>query len=367
MSGGKTLTPSYKKKSGEEKGRLFVRRLLAWNEKKNTRQMPWKGEKDPYKIWLSEIILQQTRVEQGLKYYENFIRAFPDVHALANAPEEKVFKLWEGLGYYSRCKNLIATARFISRDLEGIFPRNYESILQLKGVGSYTASAIASFAFGLPYAVVDGNVFRVLSRIFDIETPIDSTEGKKHFSELAQSILPIKKAGEYNQAIMDFGAVVCKPYPDCKSCFFNDRCTAYLMGKQDLLPLKEKKIKIKERWLNYLVVRHKGLVLIRQRTSKDIWQQLFEFLLIETPEANLPTKLLKLFEKQHGVIEYQLTSKQTTKQKLSHQLIHFLFLEIELPHKRDIPGFCWTKLSDLNKFAFPRSLQEFVAGSLSKT
>src|SRR5690348_231720 len=159
--------------------------------------MPWKGEKDPYKIWLSEIILQQTRVEQGLKYYENFIRTFPDVHALAKAPEEKVFKLWEGLGYYSRCRNLITAAKFISKDLKGIFPKDFDSIVQLKGVGNYTASAIASFAYNLPYAVLDGNVFRVLSRIFDIETAIDSTEGKKYFSEFAQSILPKQKAGEY--------------------------------------------------------------------------------------------------------------------------------------------------------------------------
>src|SRR5690348_9080993 len=171
MNTGKTLTGSSKKKSTRELERLFVRRLLFWNKKKNIRQMPWKGEKDPYKIWLSEIILQQTRVEQGLKYYENFIRAFPDVHALAKAPEEKVFKLWEGLGYYSRCRNVIATAKFISKELKGNFPKDFDSILQLKGVGNYTASAIVSFAYNLPYAVLDGNVFRVLSRIFDIEIP----------------------------------------------------------------------------------------------------------------------------------------------------------------------------------------------------
>src|SRR5579875_495218 len=191
--------------------KTFVQELLKWNKEKNKRQMPWKGEKDAYKIWLSEIILQQTRVEQGLKYYENFIKAFPNVHFLAKAPEQKVFKLWEGLGYYSRCKNLIASAKFISKELNGVFPNDFESILQLKGVGNYTASAIASFAYNLPYAVLDGNVFRVLSRIFDIETPMDSAEGKKNFSELAQTILPKTKAGEYNQAIMDFGAVICKP------------------------------------------------------------------------------------------------------------------------------------------------------------
>ena len=170
--------------------RRFVEELLHWNKKSNSRKMPWKGEKDPYKIWLSEIILQQTRVEQGLKYYENFIKSFPDVHTLAKAPPEKVFKHWEGLGYYSRCRNLIEAARFISKELKGQFPTSYEAILELKGVGSYTASAIASFAYNLPFAVLDGNVFRVLARILDIETPIDSTEGKKQFAQIAQAILP---------------------------------------------------------------------------------------------------------------------------------------------------------------------------------
>ncbi|MGN6164468.1 MAG: A/G-specific adenine glycosylase, partial [Flavisolibacter sp.] len=176
---------------------LFVEGLLKWNSKSNKRQMPWKGEKDPYKIWLSEIILQQTRVEQGLKYYENFIKTFPTIDALAKAPEEKVFKLWEGLGYYSRCRNLIATAEYIAEELKGVFPSNYEAILKLKGIGSYTAAAIASFAYNLPYAVLDGNVFRVLSRILDIERPIDTTEGKKKCSAVAQDILPTSKAGEY--------------------------------------------------------------------------------------------------------------------------------------------------------------------------
>jgi A/G-specific adenine glycosylase len=207
-----------------DKSKLLSNALLSWNRSGNQRAMPWKGEKDPYKIWLSEIILQQTRVEQGLKYYQNFIKLFPDVHVLANAPDEAVFKAWEGLGYYSRCKNLLVTARFISTELKGVFPANYESILALKGVGSYTAAAIASFAYNLPHAVLDGNVFRVLSRIFDIEVPIDSTEGKKQFSDLADLILPKKKAGEFNQAIMDFGAVICKPVPECHLCFFKDGC-----------------------------------------------------------------------------------------------------------------------------------------------
>ena len=347
-----------------ELGKLFSERLLIWNKKKNTRQMPWKGEKDPYKIWLSEIILQQTRVEQGVKYYEKFIMTFPDVHALAKAPEGKTFKLWEGLGYYSRCKNLITAAKYISNDLNGVFPKDFESILQLKGVGNYTASAIASFAYNLPYAVLDGNVFRVLSRIFDIETPTDSSQGKKYFTELAQAILPEKKPGEYNQAIMDFGAVICKPYPECGICFFNGRCKAYLQGKQDLLPVKEKKIKIRERWLNYFIIRYKDSILIRQRRSKDIWQQLFEFLLIETYETIPTKKLLKLFTRQYGITEFDFHDAHFVKQQLSHQLIQFSFLQIQLERKKIIPTFSWVKISELNKYAFPKSLQEFVVKHL---
>lgn len=349
---------SQKNKSTEPLEKLFAEKLLIWDNKENNRQMPWKGEKDPYKIWLSEIILQQTRVEQGLNYYENFIRTFPNIHALAKAPEYKVFKLWEGLGYYSRCRNLIASAKFISKDLKGVFPKDFESILQLKGVGGYTASAIASFAYNLPYAVLDGNVFRVLSRIFDIETSIDSTQGKKYFSELAQNILPKNRAGKYNQAIMDFGAVICKPYPDCKICFFNKYCTAYLKGKQDLLPVKDKKLKIKERWLNYFIVKHEQKILIRQRSSTDIWQNLFEFLLIETDRNINRNKLLKLFIKQYGIKEFDVVSHQTKKQKLTHQLINFNILEIEVKQKENLLGFTWINTSDLDKYAFPKTLQE---------
>jgi A/G-specific adenine glycosylase len=360
MTHKKKTFSSLENESNEALKKLFCQKLLDWNKKKNTRQMPWKGEKDPYKIWLSEIILQQTRVEQGLKYYENFIAAFPDVHALAKAPEEKVFKLWEGLGYYSRCRNLIVAAKFVSKDLEGKFPTDFESILQLKGVGNYTASAIASFAYNLPYAVLDGNVFRVLSRIFDIETPIDSTEGKKLFSGIAQNILPERKAGEYNQAIMDFGAVICKPYPECKICFFNKYCKAYLNGKQDLLPVKEKKVKIRERWLNYFIVKYKAQVLIRQRISKDIWQQLFEFVLIETDKSVSEKKLLALFAKQYGILHFKSDGSHQLRQKLSHQLINFYLIELELNNKESIPGFSWVEISQLDNYALPKSLQEFV-------
>src|SRR5580698_9523423 len=197
----------------------FAKKLLKWHKKENTRSMPWKGEKDPYKIWLSEVILQQTRVEQGWAYYERFLEAFPTIGDLASAPEKKVFKLWEGLGYYTRCRNLMITARRISSQYNGRFPSSYEGIVSLKGVGPYTAAAIASFAFNLPYAVVDGNVERVLARYFGEETPVDTSQGKKFYTGLAASLLDEKQAGRYNQAIMDFGAVICKPQnPLCTQC-----------------------------------------------------------------------------------------------------------------------------------------------------
>ena len=345
-------------------GAIFAQKLLQWNSSDNKRQMPWKGEKNPYKIWLSEIILQQTRVEQGLKYYENFIKTFPSVEALAHASEDKVFKLWEGLGYYSRCRNLITAARYIANDLKGNFPADYDSILQLKGVGAYTAAAIGSFAYNLPYAVLDGNVFRVLSRIFDIETPIDTTAGKRKFAEIAQSILPIKQPGEYNQAIMDFGAVICKPSPECNICFFKQHCEAYLSGKQDLLPVKEKKIKVKDRWMNYLVVRCKDQVLIRQRMAKDIWQQLFEFVLIESDKALEPNKILKDFELQYGIKEYQQAGIYETNQRLSHQMIHFTFILLDITSKAKFAGFSWLKTSELDQYAFPKTLQQFISTRL---
>src|SRR6478609_2040975 len=251
----------------------FTTRLLQWNSRQNRRQMPWKGEKDPYKIWLSEIILQQTRVEQGLEYYNRFVHTFPTVHDLAKAPEQKIFKLWEGLGYYTRCKNLIATAKIISNELGGVFPDNYEAIKSLKGIGPYTASAIASFAFNLPYAVLDGNVFRILSRYFGISTAIDSGDGKKIYAKIAEALLPVKKPGEYNQAIMDFGATVCKPkQPLCSTCVQNKDCEAYKHGWINDLPIKEKVLQKKTRWFTYFLVEVDDKIYIRQRTAGDIWE-----------------------------------------------------------------------------------------------
>jgi A/G-specific adenine glycosylase len=347
----------------KETGKKFVKRLLHWNERENKRQMPWKGEKDPYKIWLSEIILQQTRVEQGWNYYKRFIQAFPTVQHLAAAPEQQVYKLWEGLGYYTRCKNLIVSANYISNELAGVFPSDYQSILRLKGVGGYTAAAIASFAFNLPYAVLDGNVFRVLSRIMDIETPIDSTEGKKIFSLIAQTILPLKKGGEYNQAIMDFGATICKPQPECAHCFFTKHCKAFLMNKQALLPVKSKKTKIKERFFNYIILKCKEEYAIRQRSGKDIWQNLYEFLLMETEKRVPQKKLLAGLEKSHGLTASNVLSFLLLKeaaQKLSHQTIYFSFYVMDVKDKYANESFIWIKKTSFSIYPFPKTLLEFI-------
>ena len=345
-------------------GKQFVRSLLKWNHSKNYRQMPWKGEKDPYKIWVSEIILQQTRVEQGLAYYERFLRAFPNVQTLAEAPEREVFKLWEGLGYYSRCKNLIASAKYIHNKQNGLFPKDYLAILALKGVGYYTAAAIASFAYNLPYAVLDGNVFRVLSRIFDIDTPIDSLDGKKLFSSLAQKVLPTKKPGEYNQALMDFGATICKPVPECANCFFKSNCPAFLHGKQQLLPVKSKRIVVKERWFNYIIPIHKAHYGIRQRTTSDIWQNLFEFLLIETGKKISLKKQLLLFQKKYGLILNECDINQEiihVKQRLTHQIIHFQFIKLKFSNLPSFnEGIIWIENSHLKNYPFPKTLQQYI-------
>lgn len=346
--------------SKQKKAQQFARELLHWNRTENSRQMPWKGEKDPYKIWLSEVMLQQTRVEQGLKYYQNFTDSFPDVHALAAAADEKVFKLWEGLGYYSRCRNLLQAARYISNELKGVFPETYKGILSLKGVGSYTAAAIASFAFELPYAVLDGNVFRVLSRLYDKEVPIDSTAGKREFATLAQAMLPVGSAGEYNQAIMDFGATICKPSPVCDACFYNHGCLAYLRGKQQLLPVKEKRLTLKKRWLNYFIVRCGDQVLVQQRTGKDIWQGLHQFVLIETEKSTRSGELQTMFQQQFGLEDYTLSNEWKEKQALSHQSICFHFFLLHLKRKKKVEGYRWVRTAELQALAFPRTLQQAI-------
>ena len=344
---------------------FFTKQLLAWNLSYNDRGMPWKGEKDPYKIWLSEIILQQTRVEQGLAYYNSFIDRFPTVHKLAKAPETTVFKLWEGLGYYTRCKNLITTAKYISKDLKGIFPDDYEGLLALKGIGPYTAAAIGSFAFNLPHAVVDGNVFRVLSRFFGIATPIDSTTGKKEFTTLANELLDKKQPGVYNQSLMDFGATVCKPQqPLCSTCMLKSNCSAYLQGLVNLLPVKEKSITKRTRWFYYLIIEQNGAVFVRKRGAKDIWENLYEFVLIENNEV-LPLenlKVLKEVKNIFGKTPFEVVKiSKPYRQLLTHQTIHGQFISIKVGATLSLSGYEAIKKKELEKLPFPK----FITGYLT--
>lgn len=323
--------------------------------------MPWKGEKDPYKIWLSEIILQQTRVEQGLAYYQRFVAAFPTVKDLALAPEIKVFKLWEGLGYYTRCKNLIASAKYVHTSLGGRFPETYEAILALKGVGPYTAAAIGSFAFNLPNAVVDGNVFRVLSRYFGIDVPTDSSKGKKLFSDLANNLIDKTQPGIYNQALMDFGAVICKPkLPACNECILQQHCTAFLQGSTNQLPVKEKSILKRSRWFYYLVLDFKGSVYVRKRGGGDIWENLYEFILIELNEAVQLDSLQPVKEFfGDGRFEVNHISNFYT-QQLTHQTIHGRFIQVKIEEPFTLIGYKPVSKKALEKLPFPKFITNYL-------
>lgn len=342
----------------------FTNLLLKWNKTGNDRQMPWKGEKDPYKIWLSEIILQQTRVEQGLAYYHRFIERFPTITDLAMATDETVFKLWEGLGYYSRCRNLLITARIVAFERGGVFPSTYEEIIQLKGIGAYTAAAIASFAFNQPFAVLDGNVFRVLSRYFGINTPIDTGDGKKLYTLLANSLLDFSAPGTYNQAIMDFGAVVCKPrLPLCDTCILRPDCQAINVGCVDQLPVKSKQLLRKTRFFYYFIFSFKDQYYIRQRQSSDIWKDLHEWALVEK-EEELPQStdfnevLKQVYKGFKGTITH-ISSPEV--QQLTHQTIRGRFIHVQLQKPlASQTGLKLVSQADLKNFAFPKFINAYL-------
>ena len=341
----------------------FARLLLNWNSTQNDRHMPWKGEKNPYFIWLSEIILQQTRVEQGLPYFLNFKQKYPTVKELANAPEDEVMKLWQGLGYYSRARNLHETAKNIQTNFEGKFPQNFEGLIKLKGVGDYTASAIASFAFGEKKAVVDGNVIRVLARVFGIDLASDTTEGKKKFAALAQQLIDDKEPGPYNQAIMDFGAVVCSPQnPNCDTCPFQKFCVAYQQNRIEELPVKKKKIKVLDRHFNYLVIKSKDEIFIRKRTGNDIWKNLYELPMFETAKA-LKKDIKVAVAEYLGTNNFDITTyTKGPVQLLTHRKIHAQFIEIELQNfkKLAFSDALKIKLTTLKSYAFPKTVHFFL-------
>ena len=381
----------------------FTSRLLRWHQDDNHRSMPWKGEKDPYKIWLSEIILQQTRVEQGLAYYEKFIRHYPNIAALASAPEDQVFKDWEGLGYYSRCKNLLITAKSIVQDFKGIFPDNYDQILSLKGIGPYTAAAISAFAFNKPYAVLDGNVFRVLSRIYGIDTPIDSTKGMQLFQKLAEGNLSKSFPAVYNQAIMDFGATVCKPAaPLCAHCPMQDICQANHTGRVMSLPIKEKTLHKKNRYISWIILewqseaRHQfqksevynskkqskratkaaaPLYYIQKRPGGDIWENLHEFYPIETQAAPQwsrdASELAPLLENLLGIpgtaSAPPIRGLATVTQQLTHQKIHGYIYKVTLAERPSmLPLSDWYSTDAIKELAFPKLLKDIQFEAIQK-
>lgn len=313
----------------------FPNVLIKWYLQ-NKRDLPWRKTDNPYLIWLSEIMLQQTRVAQGTPYFLSFTTAFPTVFDLANANEEQVLKLWQGLGYYSRARNLHKTAQYVANELSGVFPDNYNDLLKLKGVGEYTAAAIASFSYHEPVPVVDGNVFRVLSRYFDVETDIAAASSKKEFAALAFELMPKDKPAIFNQAIMEFGALQCVPKsPNCGICVFNTSCAALQKKKVDQLPVKSKKLKVRNKFFNYLVVSDDNEnTIIQKRTAKGIWYNLYEFPLIETDAPEdfdfISTNIQDEFFKNNSVISIEDCNDKSIIHKLSHQHLHIKFWKVKV-------------------------------------
>jgi A/G-specific adenine glycosylase len=346
----------------------FATKLLQWYHPEN-RNLPWKNTQNPYLIWLSEIILQQTRVAQGTPYYLKFEKSFPTIESLANAPIEKVLKLWEGLGYYSRARNLHAAAKYVVDELNGAFPNNYKDLLQLKGIGEYTAAAIASFAYDEPVAVVDGNVFRVLARIFGVFTPIDLPEGKKIFRTLAEKALDRNRPALYNQAIMDFGATHCLPKrPLCEICPFQIDCHAFQQQVIEQLPVKSKRLIKKSRYFNFIVLMDDSSILIEKRSKQDIWKGLFEFPMVETEHEligldnilDVANKLKMNFSSQ---IVTHIKTSPIYKQTLTHQNIqaHFAIFKLnEFPFMEFSENLTLIPKEMLKNYPFPKIINDFL-------
>ena len=339
----------------------FSNILIKWYLQ-NQRDLPWRKTTNPYHIWLSEIMLQQTRVAQGMPYFFAFTKEFPTVFDLANASEEQVLKLWQGLGYYSRARNLHKTAQYVANDLNGVFPQSYKELLKLKGVGEYTAAAIASFSYNEAVPVVDGNVFRVLSRYFDIESDIAAPATKREFTELAFELMPKNNPAIFNQAIMEFGALQCVPKsPDCFVCDFNDSCAALQKKKVAVLPVKSKKIKVTNRFFNYLILEDTlGNTLIQKRTAKGIWHNLYEFPLLETTEVVdfdvISEKVTGEIFPSYTIISIEECNETKVIHKLSHQHLDIRFWRVKIEGVIENG----LKFSDLKLFPFPIVIYNFI-------
>jgi A/G-specific adenine glycosylase len=340
----------------------FSQQIYDWYSI-NKRDLPWRKTSDPYKIWISEIILQQTRVAQGINYYNRFIEEFPTVFDLAKASEDSVLKLWQGLGYYTRARNLHTAAKQIVADYNGVFPRDFKTILSLKGIGNYTAAAIASIAFDLPHAAVDGNIYRVISRYFGISTPIDSEKGKTEIQEIAKDLISIKNSGFHNQAFMEFGALQCIPKsPDCNSCSIKESCYAANNKLTDQIPVKSKKVKQSTRYFYYYIIENKNSILLEKRNKKDIWENLHQFPLFESPSELSDTEILHLKVPVLSKNNVNIRSvSSTVKHILTHQTIYARFVHVET-NKFDMnhSNFIRVNKKDIYKFAVPKLLEHYL-------
>ncbi len=327
---------------------LFSTELQSWYLK-NYRDLPWRKTKDPYLIWLSEVILQQTRVQQGMSYFLKFSEQYPTLSALAQADEQEVLNLWQGLGYYSRARNMLKTAKFISENRDGVFPNSYEELLRLPGVGKYTAAAVASFAFDLPHAVVDGNVYRILSRYYNSEEFIDTTSGQKFYQSLADELLDKIHPALHNQAIMELGALVCTPKnPNCEQCPLNTSCASRPLGKWDSLPRKKSRITVKNRTLNYLVHEFDDQLLLQKRGTSDIWANMFEFPCIEGKQ--LPDEIHK-----------KAKFLKTLNHKLTHQNLEVNFFRLDdISEVAVLANGQFVKMSMLRELPLPRVIEKFL-------
>lgn len=348
--------------------KLFTERLLEWWSS-NKRDLPWKYDKDPYKIWLSEIILQQTRVEQGLPYYLNFIETFPDIQALAAASTDQVMKCWHGLGYYSRARNLHHTAQQIVEKFMGNFPNDYHNILKLKGVGPYTAAAISSFAYELPYPVVDGNVIRLISRINGISEPVDIKATQQKIYEFVNLAINHAIPSHFNQALMDFGATVCLPKnPKCTSCPMQEYCWAYKRDEVEVIPVKSKKIQKATRYFHYFeVIDSENKTVLKQRTENDIWRSLYDFPLIETQNEMIPDpEIIKKYLSElipEPILSAAIVKHTHLKQVLTHRIIEASFYKIILNHplmKIKNP-YCLVDRQKVSNFAFPKVITSYIS------
>jgi A/G-specific adenine glycosylase len=336
--------------------RYFSKKIVEWYNL-NKRDLPWRSTQDPYKVWLSEVILQQTRVTQGLPYYLKFIEAFPTVNDLAQAPEQKVLRLWQGLGYYTRARNLHRCAKMVKHDLKGVFPKSFSGLRKLPGIGDYTAAAIASICYEEPVAVVDGNVFRVLGRVFGMETPINSAEGKRIFTDLANELMPQENASSHNQAVMEFGALFCTPKnPNCNKCIFQTTCVANMNALQAQLPVKQKSKKAVNRYFYYFVLQKGKSLLMKDRAGKDIWHGLYDFYLIEkSRRANFEkvaledSQLKKIYKSAK-----EITVSKEYKHVLSHQKIYSRFIRVKIngvntPLLKELKLYSAKKIGELPK------------------